>query len=1024
VQVLILGSLEVLDAAGAAIALNGPKIRALTALLALDAGKVVSTDRLIDGIYGDDQPVRAANALQLQISKLRHTLRAAGEAAIDTRPPGYVLDIPADDVDALRFARLVSDGRRALTTAPAEASSLLHEALSLWRGPALSDFAFDDFATGERVRLEELRLAAVEDCIEVDLELGRHAECVEQLEQLLAAHPLRERPWGQLMVALYRAGRQAESLRAFARARHLLGEELGIEPGPELRRLEAAVLAQDPSLAGPANTVAAPAPAPRTLDRPLTACIGRERELAEVADLLDAHRLVTLVGPGGTGKTRLGIEAALAAAGRLDGDTLLVDLAPVSDAQGVAAAVRSTLGQSAVIGGGDAAVPAAPALVVLDNCEHVILDAAHAAADLVSTYPGVRVLATSREGLGVPGEVLYAVQPLDQIAAVRLFTERAETASPGTAFDARSSAAVAEICVRLDGLPLAIELAAARTRALDVTQIATRLNSRFQLLTAGPRTLLPRQRTLRAVVDWSYDMLDPCERLLFERLSVFSGAAGLEAIESVCSGGGIDEVDAADLLSRLVDKSLVMVGRGPAGTRYSMLQTLGAYAGERLSESGAAETIRRRHAGWVLDLVHRAERGAGSTPSVSLAELDAEADEVDAAVAWAMANDRTLAFELAARLGWFWFWTGRIDSGWATLRTCLSDPPDVPEHLHARASAWGGMLGTVMQDDGAAVLVEAAVGYARTCGRPGPQAQALVLRGALAVLQGRCVEAGDDLAEAAAGYETAGDRHGQGVVCLVQGMAAAGAGRLAEAEAGFSRSVGHFRAAGEDWAAGVPLQRLAELAERQRDVTGTVLAAEPAFSQALVRAQLASARLGASAATAGGDHTNDLAVAVADHIRGRVALRGDHPEQARPDLELALSRYEAQGNTAAVSTCLCDLGRMALAMGDTTSAVRFHAQATAAATAATDATAVLAALEGLSAALSADGDGERAGSVLGAADLLRDAGLRPWDPAVDDRPAAEAAAVALLGPQRLLQARSQGRATDIAVLLDGLLLPL
>jgi predicted ATPase/DNA-binding SARP family transcriptional activator len=1016
VQVLILGSLEVLDAAGAGVTLNGPKIRALTALLALDAGKVVSTDRLIDGIYGDDQPMRAGNALQLQISKLRHTLRDAGGAAIDTRPPGYVLDIPADDVDALRFARLVSDGRRAMTTAPAEASRLLHEALSLWRGPALADFAFDDFATGERVRLEELRLAAVEDCIEVDLALGLHAECIEQLEQLLAVHPLRERPWGQLMVALYRAGRQAEALRAFARARHHLGEELGIEPGPELRRLEAAVLAQDPSLTGPSAAVAAPAPVARTLDRPLTACIGRERELAEVADLLDAHRLVTLVGPGGTGKTRLAIEAALSAAGRLDGDTVLLDLAPVSDAQGVAAALRSALGQPGVIGGGEAPAPASPALVVLDNCEHVILDAAHTAADLVSTYPGVRVLATSREGLGVPGEVLYAVQPLDQAAAVRLFTERAEAASPGTAFDAQSSASVADICARLDGLPLAIELAAARTRALDVSQIASRLNSRFQLLTAGPRTLLPRQRTLRAVVDWSYDMLDAGERLLFGRLSVFSGAAGLEAIEWVCSGDGIDEVDVADLLSRLVDKSLVMVGRGSAGTRYSMLQTLGAYAGERLTEGGTSDTIRRRHAGWVLDLVHRAERGAGSTPTVSLAELDAEVDEVDAAVAWALAYDRELAFELAARLGWFWFWTGRIDSGWATMRTCLSDPADTRDHLRARASAWGGMLGTVMQDAGAAALVEAAVTHARTCGRPGPQAQALVLRGALAVLQGRGDEAGADLAEAAAAYESAGDRHGQGVVCLVRGMATT----AGEAEDWYRRSVGHFRAAGEDWAAGVPLQRLAELAERPLDIT-TVLAAEPAFSQALVRAQLASARLGASAATAGVDQTHDLAVAVADHIRGRVTLRGDHPELARPDLELALSRYQAQGNTAAVSTCLCDLGRMALAMDDTASAVRFHAEATAAAT---DAAAVLAALEGLSLALSAGGDGERAGYALGAADALRDAGVRPWDPAVDDQPAAETAAGALLGPQRLVQARSKGRSTDIADLLAGLLLPL
>ena len=257
-QVLILGSFELVDDNGVSITLNGPKIRALTALLALEAGRVVSTDKLIDGIYGEDQPLRAGNALQLQVSKLRSTLRSAGggaEQSVVTRPPGYVLDIPGDDVDALHFAHLVADGRRAMATDPARASALFHQALGLWRGPALADFSFDDFATGDRVRLEALRLAALEDCIESDLDLGRHAECIDQLdqlEQLVAAHPLRERPWGQLMVALYRAGRQAESLRAFARARHHLGEELGIDPGPELRRLEAAILVQDPSLAGPA----------------------------------------------------------------------------------------------------------------------------------------------------------------------------------------------------------------------------------------------------------------------------------------------------------------------------------------------------------------------------------------------------------------------------------------------------------------------------------------------------------------------------------------------------------------------------------------------------------------------------------------------------------------------------------------------------------------------------------------------------------------------------------------------------
>ena len=1005
-QVLILGSLELIDDNGVSIALNGPKIRALTALLALDAGRVVSTDKLIDGIYGENPPLRADNALQLQVSKLRATLRSVhdgAEKAVLTRPPGYVLDISPDDVDGLRFARLIAEGRSAMTSDPAGASALLHQALGLWRGQALADFSYDDFATGERVRLEELRLSAIEDCIEVDLDLGRHVECIDQLEQLLATHPLRERPWGQLMVALYRAGRQAEALRAFARARHHLGEELGIDPGPELRRLEAAVLAQDPALAGPARPAPAPTPvaAPRTLDRPLTACIGRDAELGQLLTLLQDHRLVTLVGPGGTGKTRLAVEVALSE--RFEGHVLLVDLAPVTDAQGVQAAMRTGLGRHPADG--------APALVVLDNCEHVILDAAHAAADLVSAHPQVRVLATSREGLGVPGEMLFPVPPLDQAAAVQLFTERAQAATPALRFDARSTAAVADICVRLDGLPLAIELAAARTRALDVAQIANRLNGRFQLLTAGPRTLLPRQRTLRAVVDWSYDLLDPLEQLLFGRLSVFAGSARLESVEAVCAGEGIEEADVADLLGRLVDKSLVMVARGPQGTRYSMLQTLGAYAGERLAASGAVETYRERHAGWILALVTAAERGAGATPTVSLAALDAEVDELDAALAWARAYEPRVAFELASRLGWFWFWTGRIDAGWQILSECLQAPADVPTAIRSRAAAWGGMLGTIMQVDGMGDLVDSAVQLAGDSGAPGALAQALAIRGTLAVLHGRPAA---DLDEAGRGYTLTGDRHGQAVVALLEGMAA---GSRTEAESHYARSVGLFRAAGDDWAAGVPQQRIAELAESGRAVGGTL--AEPAFYQALVRAQLASAR--SRPASGGDDETAELATAVADHIRGRVTLRGDRPGDARADLDLALRRYRSLGNTAAASTCLSDLGRMAQAMDDHDEAVRFHAQATAAAIDAGDHTVVLSALEGLSAALSAAGAGERAGHALGAADVLRDSGLRPWDPAVDERAATEAAATRLLGVATLGRLRSEGRSRPIEALLDGLL---
>src|SRR5205085_5219437 len=332
-----------------------------------------------------------------------------------------------------------------------------------------------------------------------------------------------------------------------------------------------------------------------------------------------------------------------------------------------------------------AALGPAEAVIVLANCGHVVADAAFAAAELVAACPRLRILATSRESLGVPGEVLYAVPPLDQAAATELFAERATASAPGIAFDDAATAAIADICRRLDGLPLAIELAAARVRALDVTQIATRLNDRFRLLTTGPRTLLPRQRTLRAVVDWSYDLLEGGERSLFERLSVFASAASLDAVEAVCSGAGIDDFDVAQLLSRLVDKSLVVVAQTPAGNRYSMLQTLAEYAAEKLA---TGDDVHQRHAEWVLALVRGAERGAGTRPTVALAELEAEVDNVDAALAWARTHNPALGYELAGRLGWFWFWTGRIDLGWQALSAAGLSADGVSCTLRTRAKAW------------------------------------------------------------------------------------------------------------------------------------------------------------------------------------------------------------------------------------------------------------------------------------------------------------------------------------------------
>jgi predicted ATPase/DNA-binding SARP family transcriptional activator len=748
-EIRLLGPLEV-ERQGRVVELAGRRLRLLVAVLALQAGRVVTAERLIDLLWEEASlPVDPANALQALVSRLRRALAAvgAGERLV-SRPSGYLLAVVADQVDALRFERLAAEGHAHLTAERhREAVTTLRGALDMWRGPALAEFAGEPVAVAAATRLDELRLGALEDRIAAELALGEHARLVGELESLVAEQPLRERPQALLMRALYGAGRQAEALAVYQRARQVLAEQAGLDPGPELRSLQQAVLAHDPSLAAPtqapgATRAAPPVPSIRrergNLPAALTSFVGREEELGRVLELLDRQRLVTLTGPGGVGKTRLAVEAArrLAGDGLSPNGTWLVELAGLRDNRLIPLMVLDALGVveerprlDAPAGTADAedrllaALELRQAVLVLDNCEHLADPVARLVERVLAACPEVRVLATSREPLRVPGEARWPVPPLPvpppgpgsvaelaDFAATRLFLERAAAATPEFAVhDQTEAAAVAEVCRRLDGLPLAIELAAARSGALPPPQLAARLDDRFRLLTAGARTALPRQQTLRAVMDWSWELLDSSEQAVLRRLAVFMGGCSLAAAEAVGAGPDLPATEVADIVARLVDKSLLSVAPTPApaplwwpGTealglppppepigepRYQLLETVHAFATERLTEAGEADQAARRHATWFAGLAEVAEPELrGRDQLVWFTRVSADLDNLRVALQWLLdRGEAAPAVRLIAILGWFLLLAGHGEEAARSLEAALALPGLVPDRDRGQA---------------------------------------------------------------------------------------------------------------------------------------------------------------------------------------------------------------------------------------------------------------------------------------------------------------------------------------------------
>lgn len=703
VRYRILGTTQALRPDGTAVPVGGARLRALLTVLALRPGHTVPVALLVDEVWDGDPPADATGALQALVGRLRRVL---GADAIASADGGYRLTAAPDDIDLHRFERLAGEGLRALADGdPAKAAAVLDDALALWRGgPALAGLPD---RTAEAARVGTRHLDVLRARHTAALALGDAEQSLPELTALCDRHPLDESLQALRLRALRDTGRTAEALAAYEDVRRLLADRLGSDPGAELRALHADLLEPDQS-PGPRVTPSAAAPRsvpPGNLRARLTSFVGRETDIETIRADLAAARLVTLLGPGGAGKTRLSQEAAETVRQSIPDGVWLAELAPVDDPDAVPEAVLTAVGarETVLYGAGAESMRAVTdrhadpverlaehcgprrMLLILDNCEHVVGAAAHLVEALLERCPGLTVLATSREPLGVRGELLRPVDPLPEPVALRLLADRGAVARPGFRTE-DDPEACAEICRRLDGLPLAIELAAARLRMLTPRQIADRLDDRFRLLTSGSRTVLPRQQTLRAVVDWSWELLDADERDVLCRLSVFAGGCDLAAAEAVCGPAALDA------LGSLVDKSLLTAApSGNGEMRYRLLETVAEYAGERLDESGRRPAAERAHLTYYRELARTTEpmlRGPGQVAGI--ARLEREYENVRTALRHAVAlRDEQEALCITLSLSWYWQMRDlRIEArNWCTEVMALAPDP-FSEPVRPAAPLW------------------------------------------------------------------------------------------------------------------------------------------------------------------------------------------------------------------------------------------------------------------------------------------------------------------------------------------------